>query len=75
MSDKPGNPMQDLLRRQLGIDAFALDGDERTQDDAWSDRTATAHSDDAPRTQAPLRPVTLKPLERRWPLLDAPRRN
>jgi hypothetical protein len=70
MSEKPGNPMHELLRQQLGIDAFALDGDARDQPEAWSDRTNTAHS-----ATQPVRPVALKPLERRWPSLDPPRRN
>lgn len=32
------NPMQALLRRQLGMDAFALDGDESPMPDSWADR-------------------------------------
>ena len=32
------NPMQALLRRHLGVDAFALDGDETDIQDRWTDR-------------------------------------
>lgn len=32
------NPMQTLLRRQMGIDAFGLDGDDTPLWDSWSDR-------------------------------------
>lgn len=32
------NPMQSLLRRHLGMDAFALDGDETEVQDRWSDK-------------------------------------
>jgi hypothetical protein len=32
------NPMQSIFRRQLGVDAFALDGDETQVLDPWSDR-------------------------------------
>ena len=32
------NPMQALLRRHLGVDAFALDGDETDVQDRWTDR-------------------------------------
>ena len=32
------NPMQSLLRRHLGVDAFALDGDETEVQDRWTDR-------------------------------------
>lgn len=31
------NPMQALLRRHLGVDAFALDGDETEIVDRWTD--------------------------------------
>lgn len=33
------NPMQSLLRRHLGVDAFALDGDDTDVQDRWTDRT------------------------------------
>lgn len=36
MSDP--NPMQALLRRHLGVDAFALDGDDTQVLDSWADR-------------------------------------
>ena len=32
------NPMQSLLRRHLGVDAFALDGDDTEIDERWSDQ-------------------------------------
>ena len=32
------NPMQALLRRHLGVDAFALDGDETEVQDNWLER-------------------------------------
>lgn len=32
------NPMQSLLRRHLGVDAFALDGDETDIQDRWTDK-------------------------------------
>lgn len=32
------NPMQTLLRRHLGMDAFALDGDDTQVLDSWADR-------------------------------------
>ena len=32
------NPMQTLLRRHLGVDAFALDGDDTLVIDSWADR-------------------------------------
>jgi len=34
----PTNPMQQVIRRQLGVDAFALDGDESDVPDSWQDR-------------------------------------
>lgn len=36
----PGNPMQDLLKQQMGIDAFSLDGDEGMTDGDWADLQA-----------------------------------
>jgi len=33
-----GNPMADLLREELGIDAFALDGDDRVLVGSWQDQ-------------------------------------
>jgi hypothetical protein len=32
------NPMQSLLRRHLGMDAFALDGDDTELAESWQDR-------------------------------------
>jgi hypothetical protein len=32
------NPMQNLLRRHLGVDAFALDGDDTDVLDSWFDK-------------------------------------
>ncbi|HLF16310.1 MAG TPA: hypothetical protein VI796_02625 [Candidatus Thermoplasmatota archaeon] len=32
------NPMRDLLQQQLGIDAFALDGDDTVLVESWQDR-------------------------------------
>ncbi len=32
------NPMQAIIRRQLGVDAFALDGDETSVVDSWDER-------------------------------------
>lgn len=32
------NPMQKLLRRQLGMDVFALDGDDTELWESWQDR-------------------------------------
>jgi hypothetical protein len=31
------NPMQTVLRRQMGIDAFGLDGDDTPMWDSWAD--------------------------------------
>ena len=32
------NPMQSLLRRHLGVDSFALDGDDTEIQDRWTDK-------------------------------------
>jgi hypothetical protein len=32
------NPMQALLRKQMGLDVFALDGDETDVQETWQDR-------------------------------------
>jgi hypothetical protein len=32
------NPMQNLLRRHLGVDAFALDGDDTEMGESWYDK-------------------------------------
>ena len=32
------NPMQSLLRRHLGVDSFALDGDDTDVQDRWTDK-------------------------------------
>lgn len=34
----PNHPMQEVLRREMGIDAFALDGDDTQLGDEWQDR-------------------------------------
>ncbi|MHB8633384.1 MAG: hypothetical protein ACYDBQ_05360 [Thermoplasmatota archaeon] len=31
------NPMRDVLHRQLGVDAFCLDGDAAILDETWQD--------------------------------------
>jgi len=36
--DAGHNPMQAVIRRQMGIDAFALDGDDSELFETWSDR-------------------------------------
>lgn len=40
------NPMQSLLRRHLGMDAFALDGDDTELADSWQDRPRRAKAVD-----------------------------
>ena len=35
------NPIQAVIREQLGVDAFALDGDDTEVADAWLDRKRT----------------------------------
>lgn len=37
------NPMQSLLRRHLGVDAFALDGDDTEVQDRWTDKPRKVH--------------------------------
>lgn len=32
------NPLQAVLRRNLGVDAFSLDGDDTEIQDSWADR-------------------------------------
>lgn len=32
------NPLQAVLRRNLGLDAFSLDGDATEVPDSWTDR-------------------------------------
>jgi hypothetical protein len=32
------NPMQVLLRRQMGLDVFALDGDDTDVQETWQDK-------------------------------------
>jgi hypothetical protein len=32
------NPLQVVLRRNLGLDAFSLDGDDTDVQDSWTDR-------------------------------------
>ncbi len=43
----PHNPIQNLLRRQMGIDAFGLDGDDTPLWDSWADQPRS-------REEAPL---------------------
>lgn len=38
---RPNHPMQELLRREMGIDAFALDGDATELGERWEDRPRT----------------------------------
>ena len=38
------NPLQVVLHRQLGIDTFAMDGDDTTLGDVWQDRPARART-------------------------------
>ncbi len=40
------NPIQTLLRRQMGIDAFGLDGDDTVLWDDWTDQP---RHDEAPK--------------------------
>jgi hypothetical protein len=37
-TNQRSNPMRELLRQEMGIDAFALDGDAGVLVEAWSDR-------------------------------------
>jgi hypothetical protein len=40
------NPMQTVIRRQLGIDSFALDGDDTEVWESWQDKPRRkAHPD------------------------------
>jgi hypothetical protein len=32
------NPLQSVLRRSMGVDAFSLDGDDTEVQDNWSER-------------------------------------
>lgn len=34
----PKNPLHEVLHQQVGIDSFALDGDETVVVEPWSDR-------------------------------------
>ena len=36
------NPLQVVLRRNLGVDAFSLDGDATEVQDSWADRPRKA---------------------------------
>lgn len=59
----PGNPMRDLLREQMAIDAFLLDGEATRPAADWSEEPQKAHS--AVRL-APAR-ITTGPDARRHP--------
>lgn len=39
---QPRNPLQELLHQQVGIDSFALDGDETQILESWQDRPRRA---------------------------------
>lgn len=41
---RTGNPMQALLHEAIGIDSFALDGDQQFIAEPWQDRPHLAHS-------------------------------
>lgn len=38
MPDRP-NPIRELLQQQMGLDAYALDGDAAALDDSWLDES------------------------------------
>lgn len=38
------NPLHELLHQQVGIDSFALDGDDTVVLEPWQDRPARCHS-------------------------------
>lgn len=37
------NPLQVVLRRNLGVDAFSLDGDDTNAQNDWSERRRRTH--------------------------------
>lgn len=41
---RPRNPLHELLHEHVGIDSFALDGDETAVPDPWQDRPHLARS-------------------------------
>ena len=43
-SMQPKNPLHELLHQQVGIDTFALDGDDTLVLEPWQDRPARAHT-------------------------------
>lgn len=43
------NPLQALLRRNLGVDAFSLDGDDTDVQEPWTDRPRKAKLELDPR--------------------------
>ena len=45
------NPMQVILRRQMGLDVFALDGDDTDVQDTWQDKPRLR----SPPVEAPLK--------------------
>ena len=65
-----GNPMQELLRRHLGMQGLDFDDEAPGPgEDAWTDRPAAAHSETTPA------PVVLRPVERRWSFVGDEKRN
>lgn len=54
--DRP-NPMRELLQQQMGLDAFALDGEAAAVDDSWLDErraVVVVKPKAAPKPVAPL---------------------
>lgn len=41
---RSGNPLQDVLRQQVGLDAFAIDGDDTLVLEPWTDRPGRART-------------------------------
>lgn len=41
---RSGNPLQDVLRQQVGLDAFAIDGDDTVVLEPWTDRPGRART-------------------------------
>lgn len=41
---RASNPLHEVLRQQVGLDSFAIDGDESVVLDPWSDRPERAHT-------------------------------
>ena len=38
------NPLQEVLRQQVGLDSFAIDGDDTAIIEPWTDRPERARS-------------------------------